>query len=127
MWYRILADALVLVHIGFIIFAVLGGLLVLRRRFIAFLHLPAAGWAVFVQVSPNYCPLTSWENHLRLSGGQIGYHNSFVDHYLLPILYPPALTREIEIFLGIVVLLINMGIYAWVLHGFRRDKKKRAS
>jgi hypothetical protein len=127
MWYRFLADALVLMHIGFILFAVLGGLLVLRWRFFAFLHLPAAGWAVFVQISPNYCPLTSWENQLRLSGGQAGYPNSFVDHYLLPVLYPPALTRELEIFLGIVVLMINLVVYAWVLHRMRGDKEVQSS
>lgn len=127
MWYRFLADALVLMHIGFILFAVLGGLLVLRWRFFVFLHLPASVWAVFVQVSRNYCPLTSWENQFRLLGGQAGYANSFVDHYLLPVLYPPALTRELEIFLGIVVLVINLGIYAWVLHRMRRDKEARVS
>jgi hypothetical protein len=127
MWYRFLADALVLVHLGFILFAVLGGLLVLRWRFVALLHLPAATWAVFVQTSSNYCPLTSWENQLRLLGGQAGYANSFIDHYLLPVLYPPALTRELEIFLGIVVLVINVGVYAWVMYRMRRDKRVRAS
>ncbi len=83
------------------------------------LHLPAVTWAVFVQTCPWYCPLTSWENRLRMLGGQAGYATSFVDHYLLPLLYPEALTREMEIFLGIMVLVINLAVYAWVMYRMR--------
>ena len=90
------------------------------------LHLPAASWTVIVQTFPWYCPLTTWENTLRMLGGQAGYDTSFVDYYLLPILYPAALTRELEITLGIMVLMINLSIYAWVLYRFRKVKKKRA-
>ncbi|MEN8130055.1 MAG: DUF2784 domain-containing protein [Pseudomonadota bacterium] len=119
MWYRFLADILVLLHIGFVVFAVAGGLLALRWQFVIWWHLPAACWAVFVQTSRGYCPLTSWENRLRVLGGQAGYQASFVDHYLLPILYPPGLTRELEVLLGIVVLVINIGVYGWLLRRLR--------
>ncbi len=115
MWYRFLADLLVLAHIGFVVFAVAGGLLALRWRVVIWWHFPAACWAVFVQTSRGYCPLTSWENQLRLLGGQAGYPNSFVDHYLLPILYPPGLTREPEALPGIVLLAINIAVYGWLL------------
>jgi hypothetical protein len=120
MWFRLLADVLVLGHIAFILFAVLGGLLVLRWRRMMWLHLPAASWTIVVQTCPWFCPLTSWENRLRMLGGQAGYNTSFVDHYLLPVLYPTALTRELEITLGIMVLVINLSIYAWVIYRMRK-------
>jgi Protein of Unknown function (DUF2784) len=123
MCYRFLADALVLGHIVFILFAVFGGLLVLRRRRMIWLHLPAATWTVIVQTCPWYCPLTTWENQLRLLGGQAGYETSFVDHYLLPILYPASLAREVEILLGVMVLLVNLSVYAWVFYRWRAPSK----
>ena len=126
MWFRFLADLLVLGHLGFILFAVFGGLLVLRWRRLIWLHLPAVSWTIIVEICPWYCPLTSWENHLRMLGGQAGYSTSFVDHYLLPILYPSALTRDLEIFLGIMVLAINLSVYAWVYHRVRKANHEKA-
>ncbi len=120
MWFRFLADLLVLGHFVFILFAILGGLLVLRWRRLIWLHLPAASWTVIVQICPWYCPLTTWENHLRMLGGEAGYTTSFVEHYLLPILYPTALTREMEIFLGIIALVINLSVYAWVFYRIKK-------
>ena len=114
MLYKILADAIVLAHVGFIVFAVFGGLLVLKWKRLAWLHIPAVIWAVVVEVSNWYCPLTPWEIRLRQLSGASGYETGFVEHYILPILYPAALTKKIELVLGLSVLLINIAVYSWV-------------
>lgn len=111
MLYRLTADAVLLIHLGFLAFVLLGGLLAWRWRWVALAHLPAAAWGVFVELSGRICPLTHLENALRLRAGQAGYSGSFVEHYLLGIIYPAGLTREIQMLLAIVVLLVNAAIY----------------
>ncbi|MEM1205683.1 MAG: DUF2784 domain-containing protein [Acidobacteriota bacterium] len=115
MIYRLLADATVWIHVGFVAFVVLGGLTVLWRRSMVWLHLPAAIWGFLVAAMGWYCPLTDLENLLRRRAGQAGYPGGFVEHYLLPILYPAGLTREIQGVLAALVLGINGGIYGWIL------------
>lgn len=110
MWRLILADLIVAVHFGFILFAVLGGLLALKWRWIVWLHLPAAVWGALIEFAGWICPLTLIENRLRAGHGS-GYSSSFIEHYLIPVIYPSALTREIQIGLGLTVLLINVLIY----------------
>ncbi len=100
-------------------FVVFGGLLVLRRRWIAWLHVPAFVWAAVIEFGGWICPLTPLENRLREMGGAGGYAGGFVERYLVPILYPGELTREIQIVLGVAVLLINLSIYGFLL---RRHK-----
>jgi len=118
MFYRILADLVVLVHVAFVLFAVLGGILVLWRRFWAWVHVPAVFWAGGIAVSGGICPLTPLENWFRERGGISGYSTGFIEHYILPILYPVILTRQIQIALGLFVLGINIGIYVWVFRGW---------
>lgn len=117
---RLLADLVLVVHAAFVAFVVLGGLLVLRWRWIAPLHLLAAAWGVFVEATGRLCPLTTLENALRAQAGESGYAGSFIDHYLLPVLYPAGLTREIQAVLACAVVAINAAIYAWVLRSRRR-------
>ena len=117
--YRLTADLVVLIHLLFILFACLGGLLVLKYPRCAFLHLPAFIWAVLISLVGAVCPLTPLENWLRERGGLLGYDTSFIEHYILPIIYPGELTRGKQIFLGLLVLVINLGIY-----GFRVLKTK---
>ena len=124
MLYSALADFVVLAHVAFILFAVLGGFLVLKWRWVAWLHIPAAVWAVVVQVSNWYCPLTPLEIRLRELGGAMSYHTSFVEHYVLPVLYPAALTKQEEVTLGIVVLAINVGVYVFVVGDIARRPRK---
>ena len=112
--YSVLADAIVLAHVGFIVFAVCGGFLVLKWRRVAWLHIPAVIWAFLVEVSPWYCPLTPWENRLRELSGASGYDTGFIEHYLIPILYPAALTETIALILGVSVLLLNVAVYTWI-------------
>ena len=117
--YQLLADLIVLVHIAFVVFAVLGGFLALRWPRFVWVHLPAVIWAAIVELCGWVCPLTPVENWLRSRTGQTGYPSDFIAHYVLPMLYPEGLTREMQITLGIFVLLINLSIYGWIL---RRKK-----
>ena len=111
MCYRLLADAIVALHLGFVLFVVFGGLLVLRWRRLAWVHLPAAIWGAWIEFAGWICPLTPLENWLREQGGGAAYTGSFVDRYLMPVLYPSALTREVQWALGAFVVLINAAVY----------------
>lgn len=111
MLYRILADLIVVLHLAFVIFAVLGGLMALRWRRIIYGHIPAALWAVLVEFSGWVCPLTPLENALRVKGGETDYADSFIEHYVLPLLYPAELTRDMQMALGALALAVNLGIY----------------
>ena len=113
MIYRLTADLVVLIHLAFILFAALGGLLVLKYHRCAQLHLPALVWAVLISLANWVCPLTPLENWLRERGGLLGYETSFIEHYILPVIYPAELTRSLQIFLGLLVLVINLGIYGY--------------
>lgn len=117
MLFRLSADAVLLLHLGFIVFALFGALLTLRWRWIPLLHLPAAGWAFFVEASGRICPLTYLENTLRSKAGQAGYTESFVEHYLMSVIYPAGLTRETQFLLALLVLLVNIAFYAWIIRG----------
>lgn len=122
--YRILADLVVLLHLLFIIFVLAGGLLVLRWNRLTLLHLPAAAWGAFIEFSGWICPLTPLENHFRCMAGREGYAAGFLEHYLLPLIYPARLTHEIQIFLGLFVVILNLVVYAVVL---RRHCRGRAN
>ncbi|MDD1636320.1 MAG: DUF2784 domain-containing protein [Methylococcaceae bacterium] len=121
MFYRYAADAVLLLHLAFITFAVFGGLIAIWWRKILFIHLPAAAWGVFVEFTGRVCPLTSLENTLRIKSGIAGYSESFVEHYLLRIIYPEDLTREIQYFLGALVVIVNIVIYLWLFYRLRLE------
>jgi len=123
MHFRLAADAVLVLHLAFIVFAVFGGLLALRWRWMPLLHLPAVAWAFYVELPGSFCPLPSVENSFRLSAGQSGYAGGFVEHYLLPLIYPAGLTREIQVFLAATVLGINIAVYSWIV--FRRHSSIR--
>jgi hypothetical protein len=114
--YRLIADLLVLLHLAFLGFVVLGALLVLRRPRLAWIHLPCALWGMLIEFAGWICPLTPLENRFRQLGGQAGYAGGFVEHYVLPVLYPHDLTRQMQLALGTVVLIINAVAYrrVWV-------------
>jgi hypothetical protein len=118
---RLLADALLLLHAGFVLFAVFGGLLALKWRWTVWLHAPAALWAAGIELTGGVCPLTHWENHLRRLAGEAGYATSFIEHHLLGLLYPEGLTRPIQFALAALVVLINAGIYRAVWRRWQRD------
>ena len=123
MTYRLLADLVVLIHFGFVLFVVLGGAVVIRWPKFAWIHLPAAGWGVLVEITGWICPLTPLENRLRILGGSRAYADSFIAHYLMPVLYPQQLTPRIQIVLALVVVLINAAVYGYILQRNRRRRQ----
>ena len=115
MAHRILADAVLVVHASFILFVVAGGLLVRWRRRVAWLHVPAVAWGALIELRGWICPLTPLEIWARSRAGETGFSGGFIEHYLLPVVYPGALTREVQIVLGALVLIVNALVYAWVV------------
>ena len=124
MIYRVLADSLVVFHLGFVIFVCLGGLLVLRWRRAAWVHLAVAVWGAIVELTQTICPLTPLENHLRRLGGQAGYSGGFIEHHIMRVLYPEGLSQPIQIALGVFVVLLNVTVYTIV---FLRRRRLRAA
>jgi Protein of Unknown function (DUF2784) len=118
--YRALADLVLTLHLGFVLFVVFGGLLVIRWPRLAWIHVPAALWGVIIEYAGWICPLTPLENWLRSSGGEAGYAGGFIEHYLLPTLYPQGLTRGTQFVLGSLVLMINAAAYGALLLRTRR-------
>ncbi len=118
--YQLLADIVVVIHFAFVLFSVLGALLVIQWRKIIYLHLPAAVWAAWIEFSGRICPLTPLENWLRFKGGGGGYSGDFVGHYLLSILYPSGLTRNVQFALGAIVVGLNVVIYGCILFARKR-------
>ena len=114
MLFRLAAEAVLLTHLAFILFALLGATIAVRWRWIPVIHLPAAAWGFFIELTGRVCPLTYLENDLRIKAGQSGYTESFVEHYLLAIIYPAGLTREIQFALAAVVIVVNIAIYGWL-------------
>jgi hypothetical protein len=112
--YRVLADIVLVVHLAFVLFVAVGGVLVLRRRRWAWAHLPAAAWGALIMFAGFVCPLTPLENWLRRLGGEAGYAGGFVEEYVLAILYPSGLTRTHQIVLGALVLAVNGAVYGWL-------------
>jgi Protein of Unknown function (DUF2784) len=112
---RLAADAVVLFHLGFILFVVLGGLLALRWRKVVWVHVPAAVWGAFIEFSGWICPLTPLENWLRAAAGSPGFSGGFIDHYVMPVVYPAGLTRGLQVVLGAAVVAVNAGVYGVLL------------
>lgn len=110
------ADLVVLVHLAFIVFVVLGGVLALHWRWILWVHLPALLWSALLEFCGWTCPLTPLENWLRRVGGASEYSGGFVERYVLPIVYPAALTREAQVALGLLLCLVNAAIYLRLWH-----------
>lgn len=117
------AEGVLLLHLAFILFAVFGGALAARWRWMPLVHLPAAAWAIFIELTSRICPLTDLENYLRLGAGEPGYTESFVQHYLLAVIYPAGLTRELQLVLAATVVVVNIAIYAWL--ALRRPAQPR--
>ena len=114
MWYRLGADLVLLLHLTFVLFVVAGGLLVVKRPRLAWLHLPVVAWGAVVEFTGWICPLTPLENILRTLAGASTYDAGFIQHYILPLLYPADLTRESQLILGMIVIGVNVALYGWL-------------
>lgn len=125
MLFRGLADLVLVAHMAFVLFVVLGGLLALRRPWMARVHLPVALYGAAVEYVGFTCPLTPLEVWLRRRGGAAGYEGGFIEHYVTAALYPAGLTREMQVVLGTGLLVVNAVVYAVVLRR-RRAVVRRA-
>jgi membrane protein implicated in regulation of membrane protease activity len=123
MGFRLLADLTVLVHFAFVLFVVGGALLVARWRKLLPLHVACAGWGAYIEFAGRVCPLTPLENRLRRLAGQAGYEGGFVEHYIIPVLYPAGLTADLQMTLGWLVVAVNVVLYSWVWWRWRRRKQ----
>jgi hypothetical protein len=112
MTWRILADAVVLFHLAFVVFVVVGGFLAWRWRWVVFAHVPAVAWGIWIELSGGICPLTPLENSLRAHSGETGYSEGFIEHYILPVLYPIGLTRQNQWILAALLVAINVLAYS---------------
>jgi hypothetical protein len=118
--YVLLADAIVFIHALFVLFVMFGAFLVLRWPRVLWLHLPALLWGLFVEFSGAVCPLTPLELRLRILAGESGHREDFLSHWLLTAMYPESLTRGLQIVLGLVLLVLNLSLYAWIWKTSRR-------
>ena len=119
----LLADIVLVIHLLFIVFVVAGALLLWKWPWIAWLHIPAAAWGVLIEFAGWICPLTPLENRLRRAAQQEGIEGGFIEHYLIPIIYPPGLTTQWQWILGAFVLVLNLGLYG--LYLYKRYKSRR--
>lgn len=124
MCFSLAADAVLLIHLAFIVFVVLGAAIAFLWRWTAVVHLPAAAWGIYVELTGRICPLTYLENHFRHEAGQAGYPESFIEHYLLNIIYPSSLTQEIQFILAGIVFIINGTIYTWLVLGWHSARRR---
>ncbi|MDH3973622.1 MAG: DUF2784 domain-containing protein [Deltaproteobacteria bacterium] len=123
--YTLLADIVLLIHFLFILFIIFGGLLTFKWKKAACFHLPLLLWGILIEYFHWICPLTPLENRLRAMAGETGYNRSFIEHYLLPVIYPGELTREIQLLLGTALLLVNISIYFLIWLKWNKNKRRR--
>ena len=115
MIYRLGADLVLIAHLAFVLFVLLGSFLVGRWFWLIWLHLAAVSWGALLEFAGLVCPLTAVEVSLRKLGGEAGYEGDFIGHYIIELLYPPGLTRSLQLWLGLGVLLLNCLIYSFIL------------
>ena len=119
MIYRLLADLILILHFCFVLFAIFGGLIILRWRWMWKFHLPALVWSFLVQYFVWICPLTDWENYFRRLGGEAGYEGGFIEHFISAILYPGIITPQIHLLLAISLVVFNLLVYAFLYRRLR--------
>jgi len=119
MRYSLAADAVMAFHFLFIAFALLGSFLILWKRWLLWVHIPALVWGVWIEASGNICPLTPLENHYRALAGQTTYGEGFVTHYLGPIIYPADLTRSTQFIIMGILIAVNLVGYGLVIRRAR--------
>ena len=117
------ADLVVLIHFCFILFVILGGFLVIKWRRLIWLHLPAAVWGALIEFYGWVCPLTVLENKLRQASGG-SYSTGFIEHYIIPVIYPAGLTPDIQLLMGVAVVVVNLFVYTQIVKKFRETRKR---
>jgi hypothetical protein len=125
--YGNLATLVVLFHFAFILFVMFGGLLALRWRWVPWVHIPCFLWGSGIEVTGGICPLTPLENRLRRAAGESEYVGTFIEHYILPLMYPAGLTRAVQLVLAVGLVALNVAIYAWVIRRRRREAASKSA
>ena len=126
MIYLVMADVVLILHFTFILFVILGAVLVLRWKRLAWIHIPCAVWGAWIEFQGSICPLTPLENRLRRLGGEAGYSGGFIEQYVVPLIYPSGLTRRTQIQLGLVVVAINIAVYGLIYSRHWRRTRTRS-
>ena len=126
MIYLVMADVVLILHFTFILFVILGAVLVLRWKRLAWIHIPCAVWGAWIEFQGSICPLTPLENRWRRLGGEAGYSGGFIEHYVVPLIYPSGLTRRTQIQLGLVVVAINIAVYGLIYSRHWRRTRTRS-
>ena len=119
--YEFFANLTLIAHLIFILFVVIGGLIFFIFPKIIYMHLPALSWGIYIELTNSVCPLTYLENWFLYKGEFTPYSNNFINNYLIPIIYPEGLTNEIQIYLGISLIVINILIYGLIYKNFKRN------
>lgn len=127
MFYRFAADLIIVIHFAFVVFVIFGALLGLRWPRVLWLHLPAAVWGAVIEFQGWICPLTPLENRLRVLGGREGYAGGFIEHYIIPVLYPSGLTHTVQLLFGTLVVGVNILLYWIVLKRWRQVDSSKAT
>ncbi|HAK94758.1 MAG TPA: DUF2784 domain-containing protein [Planctomycetes bacterium] len=125
MEYRLLAEGVLAAHFVFILWVIFGGFAVLRKRALAFLHVPALAWGAYIELTGGTCPLTPLENYFREKAGGTGYSEGFIAHYILPVIYPDGLTHDVQVGLGTALIVFNALLYLWVVLRMASPAKKK--
>ena len=118
--YELFANLTLIIHLTFILFVIFGGLLFFIFSKIIYIHLPALLWGIYIEITNSVCPLTYLENWFLHKGELTTYSNNFINNYLIPIIYPEGLTNEIQIYLGILLIVINILIYGFIFKNFKK-------
>jgi len=121
--YHVTANLLVMIHLVFIVFVIAGGFIVLIWPWVILLHIPAVIWGGIVELKGWICVLTPWENNLRRLAGQEGYPGGFIEHYIVSLIYPAELTRDAQIVMGVIVIIINLCVYSFIVYRLMCERK----
>ena len=113
--FEIFATLILLLHFSFILFVIFGALLILRFKKIMYFHLPAVAWGAYIELSHSICPLTHLENYFLKKAGKDQYSIDFIENYVFKIIYPPALNYEIQTYLGVILIFVNLVIYYYIV------------
>ena len=113
--FEIFATLILLLHFSFILFVIFGALLILRFKKIIYFHIPAVAWGAYNELSHSICPLTHLENYFLKKAGKDQYSVDFIENYIFKIIYPPALNYEIQTYLGVILIFVNLVIYYYIV------------
>ena len=121
--YEIAADLILIIHFTFVLFVVFGALLIFVSIKIVFIHIPAVIWGSYIELTNSICPLTYLENWFLHKANLTTYSEGFIQNYLVPIVYPMNLTKDLQIYLGIALIVLNIIVYVLIINKLIKNFK----